>query len=328
MHENLDPSRLLAVIETQNEIAAMALDLDSVMEFVAERARALTWASASMIELPEGDEMVYRVGTGTAALHVGMRLKLDSSLSGLCAREQRVIYCEDSETDPRVDAEAARKIGARSMICVPLSHGDEIGGVLKVSAPTPNAFDDDDVATLGLLSSVIASHMAHATDYENAQRESREDELTRLRNRRAFTEDLETEVRVAERKRWPLALGLMDVNRFKQINDEHGHPAGDAVLAGIGAILAIGRAGDRSYRVGGDEFALIMPDTTADGARIAMARIVAMVGAAPVGGLPVSVSGGCAECGDRTADELYAAADASLYEAKADGRPESHAGSA
>lgn len=322
MPETLDSSRLLAVIATQNEIAASELDSDAVMRVVADRARELTGAAASIIEIPEAEEMVYRVATGTAAEYVGIRLGLHTSLSGRCVLEGEVLHCRDSQTDPRVDAAAVKKVGARSMICVPLRHGGEVAGVLKVTSPEADAFDAGDVTVLGLLSGVIAAHMAHAQDYEVVQRQSRQDPLTGLGNRRAFEENLAAAVRLAVRKDRPLALCLFDVDRFKQVNDEHGHPAGDGVLTGIGAILGNGRAGDLAYRLGGDEFALIMPETTTEGAAIAASRICRAVGAQVMGSVTASVSAGWAErTPEGDADDLYGAADVALYEAKANRSP-------
>jgi diguanylate cyclase (GGDEF)-like protein len=325
MTTGLDSARLLAVIETQNEIAAMALDTAAVMDFVANRARELTRAGGSVIELPEGDEMVYRVATGTAAAQIGMRLKLHGSLSGLCVLEQRVLRCDDASTDERVNADAALKVQARSMICVPLRHGGHVAGVLKVTAPDANHFEDEDVALLGLLSGVIAAHMAHATDFEVVQRESLQDPLTGLANRRAFTTDLEAAIRFADRKGRALALGLLDVDRFKEVNDRHGHPVGDAVLAAVGDRLRFGRAGDKAYRLGGDEFALLMPDTDLEGARRAIRRVTALIAREPIDGVDVSVSAGCAEKSGSSAEELYSAADASLYAAKARRTDAAHA---
>lgn len=316
----LDPVRLLAVIETQNEIAATDLDLEAVMALVAERGRELTRAAASVIEIAEGDEMVYRVTTGTAAGHTGLRLSRSASLSGRCVETGQVLHCEDAETDDRVDIETSRRVGAMSMICVPLGHLQAGGvvGVLKVYSPEAHAFDAQDVTMLGLLSGVISAHMAHARDFEAAQRESREDGLTDLGNRRAFEEELDAAVRVAVRKGRPVALCLLDVDLFKQINDAHGHPAGDAVLRAVADVIRQGRAGDRAFRIGGDEFAVIMPDSTRAGARIVGNRIAMSLAASAADGIPVTISVGVADLGSgSSSEELYRAADAALYTAKA-----------
>jgi diguanylate cyclase len=140
---------LRAIIQTQTEIAASDLELDAVMELIARRAQDLTRSTGGVIEIADGDEMVYRVTTGEATPFRGVRLKMDASLSGLCVREDKVLRCDDTATDPRVDHGACRQVNARSMICVPLIHGEQTVGVLKVYAPRVNNFDDGDVETAG-----------------------------------------------------------------------------------------------------------------------------------------------------------------------------------
>jgi GAF domain len=119
-----------------------------------------------VVEIADGEEMVYRVASGTAAQYVGLRLGIDASLSGLCVREGRTLHCVESETDPRVSAAACRRVGATSMLCVPLRHYGEAAGVLKVYDARAHAFSEDDVETLDLLSGVIAAHVAHATEFQ------------------------------------------------------------------------------------------------------------------------------------------------------------------
>ena len=137
MRTSLSPDRLLGVVELQNEIAATALDLDQVMALVAERSQALIGAAAAVVEIAEGDEMVYRVASGTAEPFLGLRLRIDASLSGLCVRRGEVLHCRDATHDPRVDLDVCRRVGAMSMLCVPLRHGDRVVGVLKVYDPEP-----------------------------------------------------------------------------------------------------------------------------------------------------------------------------------------------
>jgi diguanylate cyclase (GGDEF)-like protein len=315
MTPELPGERLLAIIETQNQIAATALDLDAVMKLVVERAGSLTCANAAVIELADGDEMVYHVGAGAAAEHVGLRLRVDSSLSGLCVRQGRTLHCRDASADDRVNLDACRRVGAMSMVCVPLSHDGRVIGVLKVYDPRPNAFVSDDVATLDLLSGVIASHMAHASDFAEQFHGSRHDALTGLPNRRALDERLAAEMALGSRHGGQLTLGLLDLDRFKEVNDTLGHPAGDAVLRAVAKNVSY-RAEASAYRLGGDEFALLLFETTPEGARVAMERIALMIATDPecrgVGG-----SWGLAfyQAGDEPAG-LLARADAALYEAK------------
>lgn len=127
--------QLRAIIRTQTEIAASDLDPEAIMQLIADRARELTRASAGVIELAEGEEMVYAVTSGEAAPYLGTRLQQATSLSGRCVHEGRVLRSDDTAEDPRVDAEACRRVRAASMICVPLTHRGEVVGVLKVYSP-------------------------------------------------------------------------------------------------------------------------------------------------------------------------------------------------
>ncbi|HWG91178.1 MAG TPA: PAS domain S-box protein [Candidatus Thermoplasmatota archaeon] len=158
-----DPLRRLeGVVRTQHEVNQHEADLPGLMHLVAERTQELTGAAGAVIEILEGDEMVYRAATGTIAPHLGLRLKAATSLSGLCVREGRALRCDDSETDPRVDREACRRVGVRSMIVVPLPHASGVAGVLKVMSPHPGGFDGSDLQTLELMAGLIGAAMARA----------------------------------------------------------------------------------------------------------------------------------------------------------------------
>src|ERR1700742_2144221 len=130
-----DPSRLLAIIQAQGEIAAGELDLGAAMGLVADRARWLSGAAAAVIAVPDGGRLVYRALSGADRSLLGRAYPRGGSLGGLCLREGRVLHSDDSERDPRVDLEVCRRLGARSLICVPLVHREEVIGVLTAYAP-------------------------------------------------------------------------------------------------------------------------------------------------------------------------------------------------
>src|SRR5687767_14498750 len=106
MAESDHHARLLAIIEAQNEIVASQLDLDSVLNLVAARARSLTHADAAVVELADGEEMVCRAAAGMAEPHVGSRQRRDSSLSGICMEHNRVLRTDyTTSADSRIDPE-------------------------------------------------------------------------------------------------------------------------------------------------------------------------------------------------------------------------------
>ncbi len=151
--------------------------------------------------------------------------------------------------------------------------------------------------------------------YRMVLRRATRDGLTESPNVRAFQDEFPLEVAAAERYGDPLALALLDVDDFKLTNDRHGHPQGDAILKRVAGILRDARVGDRAYRIGGDEFALLLAHTDADGARTLVARLVRKLADA---GVKVSIGVSGLRPGLH-ADTLRAEADAALYEAKRHG---------
>jgi diguanylate cyclase (GGDEF)-like protein len=144
------------------------------------------------------------------------------------------------------------------------------------------------------------------------------DNLTRLGNNRSFHDDFEREVARAKRHGHALALALLDVDDFKAVNDKGGHSHGDAVLASVAARLLTMRQEDRGYRIGGDEFALILVETDPEAAGLALARLQTEIRES---GLGATVSIGYVDlAGDQLDAESYELADTALYEAKRLGR--------
>src|SRR5262249_17785000 len=151
------------------------------------------------------------------APHIGLRLKAAKSLSGRCLIENAVLRCDDSETDPRVNREACRKVGLRSMVVVPLRHNGQSVGVLKVMSSCVSAFDGEDVTTLQLMAGLLSATLSEAIA-ANAIRVANEDlaranadlerlattdGLTGLKNHRTFQGLLATEYARARRYEKP-----------------------------------------------------------------------------------------------------------------------------
>lgn len=161
-----DAERLAAIIATQNAIATSDLDLPALMQLIAERTQELTAAAGAAFELREGDEMVYRAACGTTAEFLGLRLPIQGSLSGRSVLTGEILKCDDSELDTRVDREACRKVGARSMIVVPLRYQGRVQGVLKVLAPRASHFSEADVRTLESMAGLLGALVNHAAAFE------------------------------------------------------------------------------------------------------------------------------------------------------------------
>jgi diguanylate cyclase (GGDEF)-like protein len=152
---------------------------------------------------------------------------------------------------------------------------------------------------------------AHRIALQRATR----DGLTDLPNQRAFQDEFPLAIAAASRNQDALALMALDIDDFKFINDRHGHPHGDAILQRVAGVLREGRPGDRAYRIGGDEFVLVLPHTDADGARVLARRLLRNLGEARA---KVTIGVSAAPSGHAT-EVLRAEADAALYEAKRHG---------
>ena len=159
------PERLSAIIQTQNDVATAGLELEKVMQLIAERARLLCHASGASVALVEGEDLVYRVTLGSSAPYQGFRLKLSQSLTGMSLLRREVLHTRDTENDPRVNVKATRDTDTRAMIIVPLQSRGSPVGVLNVIYQEPNAYDDLDVRTLELMGQLLGAAMSNAAEF-------------------------------------------------------------------------------------------------------------------------------------------------------------------
>lgn len=174
---------------------------------------------------------------------------------------------------------------------------------------------------------ILVHPLRNAILHRRALLDARRDRLTGLGNRTAFDESLERELELARRHGSPLALLMLDVDRFKQINDSHGHTAGDAVLRQVGAVLCqAARQCDLIFRYAGDEFVLLLSHTDGNGALALAERVRRAIAHAPVTvqqsqhiSVRVSVGVTVANAAESAAS-LFSRVDQALLDAKRAGR--------
>jgi putative methionine-R-sulfoxide reductase with GAF domain len=147
------------IIGDEPEIRPSELNLEPGIHIIAERAQSLTGATGAAIALRAGSEIVCRARTGRTAPDLGVHLQTDSGLSAECVRTGEILLCHDAESNPRVDLASCRRLGARSILVAPLRHFRNTLGVFEVLSSTPYAFDQRDVSTMQLLSSVMVAAM-------------------------------------------------------------------------------------------------------------------------------------------------------------------------
>jgi diguanylate cyclase (GGDEF)-like protein len=318
-HEAQRARMLDRLVQTQSAIAMSDFGFDDVLHTVVEEALALTGADAAVVELPEGHDMVYRAVAGTAEPFYGLRLAQEGSASGHCLATVEPLVVSDTETDDHVDREACRNVGARSMVVVPLIHAGRPAGVLKVFSAEAGAVGADEARVLGLLGNVIGTGLARAELFATMTEHASTDALTGLANRRSWDDQLGRAIAHAERTHETLSVAVCDVDGLKEINDRRGHAAGDELLRGIAERWrSDARAADLIARIGGDEFAVLLPGADEAGAQDVVERLIRTL---PAGS---SVSFGIAEWDLREdAVGLMARADLRMYDEKRRGKARS-----
>ncbi len=248
---------------------------------------------------------------------------LDSGLLGHAVRSGRPVVTGDAANDPRC-VRAPGMESLRSEVVMPLRTRDgSVRAVLDVTSSRRARFGPREVSLLGTVAAALEGGITAAGLYQDLGDRAARDPLTGLPNHRVFHERLEVEVARAARHGRPLSVALIDLDHFTHVNDAHGHQSGDRVLVEVAARLtALARAEDVVGRVGGEEFALILPESDALSAYAAAERARNAVAATPFGEVgPLTASIGiCDMTHASTSAELLRLADGALYWAKAHGR--------
>jgi len=211
----------------------------------------------------------------------------------------------------------------RISAAAPIRVEGRLWGVLGVVSRDPGRLADDAEQRLERFADFVGIAIANAEARESLLRQASTDPLTGLAHHGAFHDSLCEEVARAARYGHPLSLAVIDIDHFKRVNDAHGHQVGDQTLRGVADQLqAHARGIDVIARIGGEEFAWLMPQTAMPGARVAVERFRVAVGDAAFGAvLRLTVSAGVAalEAG-HDESELFRLADEALYRAKGAGR--------
>jgi diguanylate cyclase (GGDEF)-like protein len=311
-----------------SRMAATRHDPESLLQAVAPEFLAMSGADRVVVYVKSAQEVLVPVADAGVAPEEEERVRATrleiapGPLQPLSEKPLPLVFCGDRNPLP---AAISPFEGAHALLLVPLAVENKLlGAVALTSLDRTRPTDPSQIEFIQDVAYQVALGMENARLFSALSQMASTDELTRLANRRRFTESLRMEMARMRRSEAPLSLIMADADHLKAINDAHGHPAGDAAIRHVAdAIRKGGRETDMAARLGGEEFALLLPGTDAVGAVKAAERIrkaLASSSIPTVGTVTVSMGVATAPEDAAAEEELVRVADARLYAAKARGR--------
>jgi len=319
--EEQKKSRQLTLINNVSSHAITTLDPDEMMaRIAAEVENHLPYDHIGIAILDySAKELVVRAEAGSRRDAVGRRIPLGEGLVGQVARSsQMAVVSEANASTPRTVLP-----GSAAAVALSITYGEQFLGVLYVESAEPCQFPEQDILVLRTLADLFAGALHNALTFQRAQEQAITDGLTGVKTHRFLMEALSSEWKRSTRANRPFALVLMDLDRFKFVNDFYGHLEGDVVLQRVGHILEQNcRRSDVVARYGGDEFVILMPETGIEQARQLANKLRGWIAADPLlRDKNITASFGIAAfpVHGATPQELIQVADSSMYLSKHQG---------
>jgi len=323
--------RELSVINRSSAILSSSLDIQEIYDsFIMELKKVVdvNWAAIVLIEENELYFLALSSEIGSA-WQLGEHIPSKGSATEWVTSHQKTIVEPDlTQQSLFATGKYHLKQGVRSIAYLPLIAKGNATGSLIVASRHPNAYNQRQIVLLEQLASQIAMSVENARLYAQAEEKARVDDLTGLLNRRSLDEMITSEIGRHSRYGGAFSMIILDLDSFKAFNDRYGHLAGDRLLKQVGTIIkgAI-RSADQAFRYGGDEFAILLPQTAIDAARQVAERVREQLASRLKSrDIPVTASLGLASwpADGIAAVEIIAAADAALYQAKHRGGNQSY----
>ena len=263
----------LTVFHELGKALTSSLQLDQVlrtiMEKINEVLRPDTW-SLLLMDAPK-QELYFQIATGEGAEALkDVRIKVGQGLAGWVAQTGQAAVVPDTTKDARFSGKADERtnVETRSIVAVPVRFRDQCLGVIElINCIGPDGFSDRDLALLEVLADYAAIAIENARHVQRIHELTITDDCTSLYNARHLNFMLDTEIYRSHRYAFEFSLIFLDLDHFKSVNDTYGHLMGSKLLGEIGeAIKTNCRLIDLAFRYGGDEFVVLLPQTSKENA--------------------------------------------------------------
>jgi diguanylate cyclase (GGDEF)-like protein/putative nucleotidyltransferase with HDIG domain len=322
-HEERTKARHLALLNAISRNAIATLNPDEMLAKITEQLESGLVHDHIGIGVLDysARELVIQAESGARRGALGRRVPLGVGLAGHVARNgQMATYSAANPAEVGLKPLLPDSLAA---IGLPVFYAEQLHGILYVESSTQVDFSEEEVLLLRTLADLIAGALHNALTFQKAQEQAITDGLTGVKTHRFFMEALSAEWKRSTRAGRAFALVLMDLDRFKFVNDFYGHLEGDLVLQRVGHILETNcRRSDVVARYGGDEFVILMPETNMEHARQLATKLRGWVSADPLlreKNISASFGIACYPLHGSTPQELIQVADASMYLSKHQG---------
>jgi len=322
-HEERTKARHLSLLNTISRNAIATLNPDEMLAKITEQLEAgLTYDHIGIGVLDYATrEIVIQAEAGKRRGALGQRIPLGGGLIGHVARNGHVAaYRAANLADSALKPLLADTVAA---IALPVFYAEQLHGILYIESSKPADFSEEEILLLRTLADLIAGALHNSLSFQKAQEQAITDGLTGVKTHRFFMEALSAEWKRSTRAGRAFALVLMDLDRFKFVNDFYGHLEGDLVLQRVGHILETNcRRSDVVARYGGDEFVILMPETSMEHARQLATKLRGWVASDPLlreKNISASFGIACYPLHGSSPQELIQVADASMYLSKHQG---------
>ncbi len=322
-NEERTKARHLSLLNTISRNAIATLNPDEMLSKITEQLETgLTYDHIGIGLLDYATrEVVIQAEAGSRRGTLGQRISIGTGLIGHVARNgQMAVYRPSSPADGAIRPLLPDSVAG---VALPVFYAEQLHGILYVESSTPVDFSEEEILLLRTLADLIAGALHNSLSFQKAQEQAITDGLTGVKTHRFFMEALSAEWKRSTRAGRAFALALMDLDRFKFVNDFYGHLEGDLVLQRVGQILETNcRRSDVVARYGGDEFVILMPETSMENARQLANKLRGWVSSDPLlreKNISASFGIACYPLHGSSPQELIQVADASMYLSKHQG---------